>query len=184
MQREGCTSNVRAACRNRPGSGFHDPTSYALKMCPSKRSNSFVSPSVCLSFDIGPFDATQTGMAISANAPWIPSTGFNSASNANADSCRNLATKSSRTEWPDRRSISSTQSASFSPRKSLIASSALITAPSSEAARAKTANAIFSLSTKTPSESKMISSVTTKSTRRKASEGEDRRRPRIKNASQ
>jgi hypothetical protein len=30
----------------------------------------------------------------------------------------------------------------------------------------------------------MISSVTTKSTRRKASEGEDRRRPRIKNASQ
>jgi len=42
-----------------------------------------------------------------------------------------------------------------------MASSTPIDAPSSAAARTKTASAIFSLSTNTPSESKMISSVTT-----------------------
>ena len=160
-QRDGCTRNVCAACRNRPGSGFHDPTSYALKMRPSKWLSSFVNPSACVSFDIGPFDATQTGTVISASAAWIPSTGFSPASNANAVARLISATKSARTLRPDRRSISRTQSAIFTPRKSRVASSTPIAAPSSVAARAKTVSAIFSLSTKTPSESKIMSSITT-----------------------
>ena len=61
IQSPGATPKCFAADKKRPGSGFHELTSYALNILPTKCGYKFVVCKFSSIFFLGPLDATQKG---------------------------------------------------------------------------------------------------------------------------
>src|SRR5690349_3072511 len=161
MLSNGCSFIAIAACRKRSGNGLPRGTWLELKMRPSKRASRPVTPSDTSILSKPPELATQvaTPAASSASiASWMPGTGCRGASrNACSVSACSVCTKSSGRVRASTPSMISTHDFSDRPSRRRIVSSTDQSSPSRFSAREKTVLESGSLSTSTPSQSKMTS---------------------------
>lgn len=160
-QSTGATPSASAAKRKRSGAGLPSFTWCALKSRPSKRGNRPVRPRVVRIFSKRPEEATQVAMpaaSITSSAATTPGIGCTpSVRSAASVASRTCVGKSSGAVHPSSAARMRKTEGRFRPTKRRCTTAASQAMPCLRRMSASTRQPIASLSTSTPSQSKMTS---------------------------